>query len=195
MGVGDGRIWPPYETFYIQGMLFNCQSAIRSIARISNVFERLPQEVSDEDLRQLPTHAILNELQNVVVQGAALSRYFWPVRKGHEGRGAHLRESLSIVDGNPLQARELRNAIEHFDERLDLYLASGVVGYIFPEFVGPRPRENGVSGHFFRAYFIDCGVFRLLDGEYQMEPLVAEILRINDELEKADANGSRLRRA
>lgn len=171
-------------------MLFNCQSAIRSIARIEAVFEKLPLEVTEEDLRKLPTHAILNELQNVVVQGAALSRYFWPVRKGHEERGKHLREAFGIRDGNPLQERELRNAIEHFDERLDAYLASGMVGYIFPEFVGPRPSEDSVPGHFFRAFFVDCGVFRLLGGEFQMEPLAAEILRLGQALEEADKNGS-----
>lgn len=190
MAVVNGKIWQPYQTFYIQGMFFNCQSAIRSITRIESVFEKLPNDVTEEDLEKLPTHAILNELQNVVVQGAALSRYFWPVRKGHEERGKHLREAFEVSDGNPLQERELRNAIEHFDERLDAYLASGMVGYIFPEFVGPRPNEDGVSGHFFRAFFVDCGVFRLLDGEFQMEPLVSEILRLWKVLKEADENGS-----
>lgn len=186
----EGKILGLYQTFYIQSMLFNCQSAIRSIARVDSIFEKLPQDVTKEDLMNLPTHAILNELQNIVVQGAALSRYFWPVRKGYETRGKHLREAFSVNDGNPLQARELRNAIEHFDERLDAYLSSGLVGYIFPEFVGVRPNEDGVAGHFFRAFFIDCGIFRLLDGEYNMEPLVNEILRLGEALQEADSNGS-----
>jgi len=191
----DGKIWPPYETFYIQGMLFNCQSAVRSIARIEEAFEKLPQQITEEDILRLPRHAILNEMQNVVVQGAALSRYLWPVRKEHEERGKHLREALAVFDSNPLHARDLRNAIEHFDERLDAYLGNGIVGYIFPEFVGPRPREDGVPGHFFRAYFVDCGVFRLLDGEFQIEPLFNEILRLTRVLKEADKNGSRLPRA
>ncbi len=186
----DGKIFGPYQAFYIQSMLFNCQSAARSIARLDPVFEKLPHEVTEEYLRNLPTHTILNELQNIVVQGAALSRYFWPVRKGHEERGRHLREAFNVNDGNPLQARELRNAIEHFDERLDVYLSSGLVGYIFPEFVGSRPNEDGVAGHFFRAYFVDCGIFRLLDGEYIIEPLMDEILRLSAALQEADSNGS-----
>jgi len=191
----EGRIWGPYQAFYIQGMLFNCQSAIRSVARIEAVFEKLPKNISEEDIDSLPAHAILNELQNIVVQGAALSRYFWPVRKAHEERGKHLREAFGMSEGNPLQARDLRNAIEHFDERLDNYLGSGVVGYVFPEFVGPRPADDGVPGHFFRAFYVDCGVFRLLDGEYEMEPLVAEILRLSEALQKAEASGSVLPQA
>lgn len=191
MTIVDGKIWAPFETFYIQAMLFNCQSALRSMARISSVFEKLPQDVTEE-LRGLPVHAILNELQNVVIQGAALSRYFWPVRKGHEDRGRQLRQALAVGDDNPLHDRHLRNAIEHFDEKLDVYLSSGLVGYIFPEFVAPRPREDGIPGHFFRAYFIDRGVFRLLDEEYEIEPIALEIQRISAALEEADENGSRL---
>ncbi len=192
MSIIDGKIFAPFETFYIQAMLFNCNSALRSMARISSVFEKLPQDVTEEDLLDLPIHAILNELQNVVIQGAALSRYFWPIRKGHEDRGRQLRQALAIGDDNPLHDRNLRNAIEHFDEKLDVYLSSGLVGCIFPEFVAPRPRDDGVSGHFFRAYFIDCGVFRLLDEEYEIEPIALEIQRISASLEEADENGSRL---
>ncbi len=192
MTVVDGKIWAPFETFYIQAMLFNCQSALRSMVRVSSVFEKLPQDVTEEHLLNLPVHAILNELQNVVIQGGALSRYFWPVRKGHEDRGRQLRKALAVGDDSPLHNRDLRNAIEHFDEKLDVYLSSGLSGYIFPEFVAPRPREDGVPGHFFRAYFIDCGVFRLLDGEYEIEPIALEIQRISAALEEADENGSRL---
>lgn len=186
----DGKIFGLYQTFYIQSMLFNCQSAARSIDRIDSVFEKLSHKVTEEDLRKLPTHSILNELQNIVIQGAALSRYFWPIRKGHEERGNHLREVFNVNEGNPLQARELRNTIEHFDERLDVYLLSGIVGYIFPEFVGPRPNEDDVAGHFFRAFFVDCGIFRLLDVEYKIEPLMNEILRLGAALQEADSNGS-----
>jgi len=194
MTIVEGKIWAPFETFYIQAMLFNCQSALQSIARISSVFEKLPQDVKEEHLLSLPVHAILNELQNVVIQGAALSRYFWPVRKGHEDRGRQLRQALAIGDDSPLHDRNLRNAIEHFDEKLDVYLSSGLVGYIFPEFVAPRPRprKDGVPDHFFRAYFIDCGVFQLLDGEYEIEPIALEIHRISAALKDADENGSRL---
>jgi hypothetical protein len=187
----DGRIWPPYQAFYIQGMLFNCQSAIRSITRLDTIFERLPKEISHSDTESLPVHLILNELQNIIVQGAALSKYFWPIRKAHEDRGRHLREALQIEEGNPLRARAVRDAIEHFDERLDRYLESGIAGYIFPEFVGARPDEDDAPGHFFRAFFIDCGVSRLLSEEYEVNPLVAEILRIFDILQAADNGGGR----
>lgn len=186
-------IWPPYEIFYISSMQFNCQSAVRSVARVSRMFEKLPPQPSHDDIAALPSQSILNELQNVVVQGAALSRYFWSVRKGHENRAEYLRRAFSVDKSSPLYDRNLRNAIEHFDERLDKYLGTGIVGYIFAEFVGPRPADDGVAGHFFRAYFVDVGVFRLLDEEYPVEPLIQEILRVNELLEAMSSQGGRLR--
>jgi hypothetical protein len=195
MGVVDGLIWAPFEAFYIQGMLFNTQSACRSIARISHALDKLPEQANEDDFIALHTHAILNELQNVIINGAALSRYCWPVRKGHEERAEHIREALSVSEDNPLYSRDLRNAIEHFDERLDKYLSSGIVGILIPEYVGPKPYGGGVPGHFFRAFFTDIGVFRLLETEHGMEPLAEEIIRINDLLEKADKSGGRLPKA
>ena len=40
---------------------------------------------------------------------------------GHaaEARGAHLRQLLDVEEDHPLVSRELRNHLEHFDERLD----------------------------------------------------------------------------
>lgn len=192
MAVVDGRIWPPYEAFYVNGMLFNAQSAFLSIVRISRAFENLPETAMDEGLDRALTHNILNDLQNIIVHGAALSRYFWPIRKGHGERGAHLRESFNIDESNSLFSRELRNAIEHFDERLDRYLSEGIVGVVIPEYVGPKPSDDGVPGHLFRAFFTDVGIFRLLESDHEMDPIIAEIIRIKELLETADASGGRL---
>lgn len=189
MAIVDGKIWAPHQVFYIQGMLFNAHSAMRSIMRLTDFLEKIPENVTEEYILNLPTHALLNELQNIIVNGAALSRYFWPVRKGHESRGENLRSAFQITENSALYSRDLRNDIEHFDERLDKYLSGDIVGYIFPEFLGFRPIEKGVQGHFFRAYFIECAIFKLLEAEYEMEPLIQEIIRVNKLLLSADQNG------
>ncbi len=194
MNAPEDKIWPPYEIFYIHSMLFNTRSAVNSINSLQKAFGTLPQNCSFADIEHLDRQVILNELQNIVLQGAALSRYFWPVRKGHEARAAHLRDALGMTDGNPLESRSLRNAIEHFDERLDHYLAQGLVGHVFPQFVGPRPKQDGVPGHFFRAYYLDEGIFGMLGDCYEIEPIAKEILRIHEQLEILDKNGGRLKR-
>lgn len=191
----EAAIWPPFQAFYIQSMLFNSTSAVRSIARLESIFSKLPEQVTQDDILRLPTKAVLNELQNMVLQSAALSRYFWPVRKGHGARGKRLREAFAMTESSPLWNRDLRNALEHFDERLDNYLTVGVVGYVFPEYVGAKPEDGGVPGHFFRAYFADTGEFRLLNEEFKMQPLADELLFIHQHLTTLDRNGGMLRNA
>ena len=87
-------ILPPYETFYINSMLFNTQSAVKSIEVLSMVMNYLHESKSPESLAAIDTEEVLNQLQNIIVQGAALSRYFWPVRKEYKGRGEYLRKAL-----------------------------------------------------------------------------------------------------
>jgi hypothetical protein len=185
-------ILPPYEAFYIDSMLFNTQSAVRSIEVLSMVMNYLDESKSPESLAAIDTEDVLNHLQNIIVQGAALSRYFWPVRKGYKGRGEYLRKALGITDDNPLKSRDLRNAIEHFDEKLDDYLSTRIVGYVFPQFFGPLPKRDGAPSHIFRAYYIDVGRFELLGKSYEIEPIAKELLRLNEALIKCDKEGGRL---
>lgn len=188
----DGGIWAPYEAFYIRAMLFSTRSAVASIESVSTALEELSSDLSGDALARLDASAMLGELQNIILQAAALSRYFWPVRQGHEARGSQLRTALDVADDNPLKNRDLRNEIEHFDEKLDAYLSDGLAGYIIPEFVGALPENDGVPTHIFRAYYLDVGLFEMLGKRYEVEPLANEILRIHDRLLVAELNGGRL---
>ena len=98
----DPPIWPLYEAFYIQSMLFNSSSAVRSIIRLEKTFEKLPVRPTVEDVEQLPTKLILNELQNMIVQAGALSRYFWPVRTDYKQRGKLLCKFFAMTEESPL---------------------------------------------------------------------------------------------
>lgn len=184
------EIVPLYEVFYIHGMLFNTQSAVHSIDHVSKLLHTLSE--SKRSIQPSETEDILNHLQHIIVQGAALSRYLWPVRKEHAKRGLMLRNSLKVTDENPLKARDLRNDIEHFDEKLDLYLANGLVCYIFPQHVGLLPENDGVPCHVFRAYYVDVGIFELLGKRYEIQPISDEIWHLHSLLIQCDINGGRL---
>lgn len=185
-------IWPPYEAFYISGMLFNAQSAMRSVTQINAVMHAVLENRSEDPLSALPVSHLLNELQNFVVQAAALSRYFWPSRPAHAWRGRQLRAAFGVSDDSPLRSRELRNALEHFDEHLDRYLENGVVGQILPEYVGPLIEPPGVALHLFRAYYVDTGLFELLGKRYEIQPLATEVGMIYKQLDTMDGLGGRL---
>lgn len=185
-------IWAPFETFYIQSMLFNAISAMESISRVADVVEAIQTLSPDEREAVVDSHGLLNELQNIVLHGAALSRYFWPTQKESGSRGEQLRLGLGIGEDSPLKSRSLRNAIEHFDERLDDYLKQSIVGHILPQYVGSAPKNEQVPFHLFRGYFLDTGEFTLLGETYEMQPLVDEIARVYDALTYSDEHGGRL---
>lgn len=50
----SAAIHPPHEIFYIESMLFNSMSAIRSFAKLNSAFEKLPRTPTLEDFDQLP---------------------------------------------------------------------------------------------------------------------------------------------
>jgi hypothetical protein len=193
MNTSDESIHTPFQAFYIQSMLFNSTSAMRSIEGLNLILHELPDAVSSEDLVALQRKPLLYDLQNIVLQGAALSRYFWPIRSKdqvHATRGQALQNAFAIDGSSPLNSRDLRNALEHFDERLDQYLLGDLVGYVIPEYVGFMPEDSGLPNHFFRAYFIDCGIFHLLGVNYLIDPIINAIEDIHQKLRAMDGSGS-----
>jgi hypothetical protein len=168
-------------------MRFLTESALRSINAVSSEIERTQGDFSDGNQDET-----LNHLQNIVGMGAALSRYFWPSRSVHEGRGKLLRQRFKITEASSLRMRELRNAIEHFDERLDAYLSKGIAGVIIPHYIGCSLKSDGIPGHLFRAYYVDTGEFEVLGQRFHIPPLVEEIKRINQLLHYSEKTGGRL---
>lgn len=188
-------IWTPHQAFYIQSMLFNTTSAFQSCCIAEKIIKKISYGESDP---QENMDTLLDCLQNVVNQSGAISRYFFPSRDGtkgadmksiHKDRGQYLSKVFGVKDDSPLMNRALRNSIEHFDERLDLYLQGGIVGYIFPSLVLPEPEDSGVPHHIFRAYYLKEGIFQVLGERYEIQPIVDEVARIHDLLVKFDGNG------
>jgi hypothetical protein len=85
----------------------------------------------------------------------------------------------------------MRNVIEHFDERLDEFLAAFPTGTIYPKYVGSRAKVSDPSIKFFRAYFVDEEIFQILDTCVQVPPIIAEAVRIQEKLRVYFGSGSR----
>lgn len=192
--------WTPHQAFYIQSMLFSTTSAFQSCG----IAEKIVQKISGGEIdQQAKKDILLDCLQNVVNQSGAISRYFFPSRDGpkggsdkklHKDRGAYLREVFEVDESSPLVNRGLRNSIEHFDERLDLYLQGGMVGCIFPSLILSEPEDSEVPHHIFRAYYLKEGIFQILGERYEIQPIVNEVARIHDLLIKFDENGGVFRK-
>ena len=171
-------------------MLFNTTGALSAAAAVKAHLEALSSGKLDPRSYESEQRSALNLLQSLVNHAAALSRYFFPSARGknkslHEARGEDLRKAYAVKPDSPLGDRGLRNAMEHFDERLDLYFAEFKTGCFIPEFVGLEPKKSGVPAHFFRAFFADTGRFQLLGETFAIQPLLDELHRIHLLLERA----------
>ncbi|GGA95774.1 hypothetical protein [Mucilaginibacter rubeus] len=179
-------IWPPHEVFYIESLLSVTRTARQNVGQLQSCLDQLfSGNGVDPD-------QMLDFVQNIISCAGILSRYFWPASKKriHQNRAAKLRDSFCITDDNPLKDRKVRNFVEHFDENLDIFLSQLIAGVIVPQHIGYRKRDEQVPPKFFRAYYVDEGVFCSLDMEYELEPIVNEIEQLHQRFRSSrDAGG------
>jgi hypothetical protein len=138
-----GGIQPQFEAFYIESIVY-------AAGRADDAFERFDEALGAEESTAAEIVALAKE---ALTHTAGLSRFFWPARtKGVAAvRGEKLRTAFGITDSSPLQDRSLRNALEHFDERLDKFLLEDRVGYFFPgPVIGDASLGDVTYGNIFR---------------------------------------------
>lgn len=180
------EIWPPYRYLYLESLLTITRSSIHHIEIFSETNNYIVEHIDNDESNLIMTKheseiILLDSLHNIINHASALSKYFWPVREKdlHLRRAEFLREKFQVEDDNPLKAREVRNAIEHFDERLDKFTTTPVVGVIRPYYVG-RKLSNEVQSFMFRAYYVDEQTFEVLGEKFEIIPIINEIVRINE---------------
>ena len=180
----DGML-PYNEAFYICSIIYAAEAAYVAYAR----YEGQCKAGRDHSAAASAIHEALGH-------AAALSRFFWPVRANRltKARGQRLREAFQVSDESPLQARGLRNALEHYDERLDEFLLGDCVGMILPEpLIGPVDLATDPVGKVFKLLDPDQGIFVILGEAFQFEPIIAEVGRILERAYELNDAGSRLR--
>ena len=151
-----GGIQPMHMAFYCLSISYSAERALAAF----KLYDYLYRENADAS-------SLISAVQEAVGHIGALSRYFWPAPHGKKKneikqyelrmeRGKKLREKFKITEDSPLSDRELRNAWEHFDEKLDTYLLSHDAGYFFPT---PMIQSHTIAGD-------PVGkIFKLLDPE------------------------------
>jgi hypothetical protein len=172
------------EAFYLESIAYTAGRAV-------SAFIRFDEAISKKSGNEYVVAAVQEALTHV----AALSRFFWPVRKTalSDARGKKLREAFAVTDESPLQSRELRNALEHFDERLDDFLLEDHVGYFFPSaMVDDASLSEESIGHIFRLVDPGASKFVLLGTAYSFGELRLAAERIQSIAEKRSETGGRL---
>jgi len=165
-----GGIYPVFMAFYVEAIFYAAD-------RAHQAFNRFFQNAS----AGAPVSEIVANVHEALGHAAALSRFFFPVEKKPlmRARAAKLRQIFSVSNSSALRDRELRNALEHFDERLDEYLLGDIAGYIFP---GPLVDDADLAddelGHIFRLVDPSKEIFVLLGQKHPFGSMRTEVDRI-----------------
>lgn len=176
-------ILPMHEVFYIELIRYSSEKAIE--ARNNYVLVHL--EKPDDHW-----HTVAN-IQQALSHAAELSRIFWPSKnkKNHirELRGLKLRRSFQLADNSLLSNRKTRDALEHFDERLDEFLKEFPVGNLFPDAAVGDINTIPEMTRVFRFVDPEKSIFRILDLDYSFDGLFEEIFHVHELAITKIANG------
>lgn len=117
--------------------------------------------------------------QSMLSCTANISKYLWG-RKYGEDREL-IRKLLDIQDDSPLKDRQVRNHIEHFDERLlqwekriqddEIYTDAGI---------GTEDSYNDYTYTPFRYYAMDTNIIYFKDLKFDINNMVVEIRRVRN---------------
>lgn len=164
-------------------MLLITSSAAQSLDDLNKALEQW-EGVINKQQGPFDNGLILNPVQNIVQQGASLSRYFWPSDKAeaHQERARFLREQFGMKEESPLKSRTLRNTIEHFDKELDRFVQKVIAGHVVPQFVGDLSGQREVPIHVFRAFDPFTYTFEILGERFAVEPIVDELMKVHSQL-------------
>ena len=183
----DG-ILPYHEVFYIRSIRF---SAGRAISAFAKFHERLSSHGSETD-----TEEVIFTLQEALGHSAAASRFFWPVSddKLAVARGQNLRTTFALDETDPLfQVRLIRNAVEHFDERLDRFCSRDPAGSFFDLILGADALVDEQATHVLQLVDPEAETIVLFGKKHSYAGLEDSIRRIHDLSRRMDEGGGRLR--
>jgi hypothetical protein len=188
----DG-IYPIFEVFYIQSIIYSASRCLNAFGRYDALNKT--QENAEE---------LVSIVQEAIGHAAALSRYFWPsqqekknqplLKKLKEKRGKKLCRAFGLDEKSPLFNRDMRNAWEHFDERIDEYFLENDVGDFFPScLLDTHTLADNPLEHIFKLLDVETECLVLMGKKYFFTSLRLEVHRIQTLAKDFDSNGAGLR--
>lgn len=169
-------IQPMHMAFYTLSISYSAERALAAFKLYDYLIENNADAAS-----------IISAVQEAIGHIGALSRYFWPSPSGKKNnqhslkmaRGEKLRAHYKIDMDSPLSDRELRNAWEHFDEKLDTYVMSNDAGCFFPTpIIDAHTMADDPVGKIFKLLDPEHECLVLLGRKFFFRPLRNEVERI-----------------
>lgn len=167
------EIHPFNEAFYVESLFNKTRLILNDVESLNKFWKNGNHDCKNDN-------TILDLLQNIILNVGGISRFFWPPSRDvyHKNRGEKLREVYHVSASSILKNRDMRNVMEHFDEKLDDFLRKNTIYKVMQKYVGPKIYVDD-NRTFFRAYFYDKQIFKMLNVEYEIKPIIVEIRRIH----------------
>ena len=151
------------------------QVSINEAARSAvAAFMEFGAAVNNDDVPSAARH-----LSNAMSHCGALSRFFWPPKSAGslaEYRGSQLRGIYKLNSNSALADRNMRNAFEHFDERIDNWLKEFPVGPIIASpILADHSEFQDDFGHAFKVIDPDASVCIVLGQRFEFGKLAKEV--------------------
>lgn len=116
-------------------VMFGRISAL-AITQLEAAVAARPDTPTSKNTNEDQQTAIAAAVQQILYASAMVSKFLWPIsKKGFpSARGAILRELLGVDTDertHPLNSRDVRDSVEHYDERLDAFVAKDYNTFVF----------------------------------------------------------------
>lgn len=77
------EIYPTYEAFYIESLLWHTNSALNAIKEVGDWIEYVIED--NPKALELPKEELFQKLQLIIQHAGSISKFLWPIRKGEKG--------------------------------------------------------------------------------------------------------------
>ncbi|MFL6091087.1 MAG: hypothetical protein ACJ71Z_13215 [Aeromicrobium sp.] len=95
-------------------------------------------DIAQQGLSSNDQHVFWAGVESFLNAAANISKSLWGAGGRLEHERQPLRESLNVTDDSPLASTDLRNHLEHFDERLDRWYATSSSHGYADFIIGPK---------------------------------------------------------
>ncbi|WP_426713424.1 hypothetical protein [Chromobacterium violaceum] len=165
-----------------------CTYALQAIQNLNMAIGGMHATGVDHQRMKFLFRETFRSLHSFLTHTSNISKMIWPIdskkhRDIRNARAAHLKTLLKIDDENPIKSRELRDHLEHYDERLDHWAQTSTHKNIAADNIGDWEAIQGLdSGDFMRWYDPADKSFRFRGVRYDINELFLAVQALHQKI-------------
>lgn len=183
---------PAFSPIYIRPYFDEVQYQVEAFMGVARETPPLGSEGRTHDELSRRISAVFRNAQAMVTAAAQLSKLFWvpnPSKERSEreseklefglARSEYLRRIFQVDNRSPLKKRDVRNAYEHLDDRLDSILSKGQLPPIMDRSIGSLTAYSFSTPPLVKRFLDpDEQILTVMNTRLHMPPLVQEVERL-----------------